>query len=108
MASRAIVGLTLLAAIVAAVVPDPALGGMLAILLVVLGLAHAVVALDPENATDSLVVAIAAGAVGGADVLSLIPAVGMYLDGILDGLVIALYGNVAAIVAIRAFNRIKG
>ena len=108
MASRAIVGLTLLAAIVAAVVPDPALGGMLAILLVVLGLAHAAVAVDPENATDVLAVAIAAGAAGGADVLSLIPAVGMYLDGILDGLVIALYGNVATIVAIRVFNRIKG
>ncbi len=108
MASRAIVGLTLLAAIVAAVVPDPALGGMLGILLVVLGLAYAVIALDPENATDFLAVAIAAGAAGGADVLSLIPAVGMYLDGILDGMVIALYGNVAAIVAIRVFNRIKG
>lgn len=108
MASRAIVGLTLLAAIVAAIVPDPALGGMLGILLVVLGLAYAVVALDPENATDFLVVAIAAGAAGSADVLGLIPAVGMYLDGILDGLVIALYGNVAAIVAIRSFNRIKG
>ena len=108
MASRAIVGLSLLAAIVAAVVPDPALGGMLAILLVVLGLAYAVVALDPENATDFLAVAIAAGAAGGADALSVIPAVGMYLDGILDGLVLTLYGNVAAIVAIRVFNRIKG
>ncbi|MXY17351.1 MAG: hypothetical protein F4Y57_10250 [Acidobacteria bacterium] len=108
MASRAIVGLTLLAAIVAAVVPDPALGGMLAILLVVLGLAYAVIALDPENATDFLAVAIAAGAAGGADVLSLIPAVGMYLDGILDGMVSARYGNVAAIGAIRVFTGIKG
>ena len=108
MATRAIVGLTLLAAIVVGVVPDPALGGMLSILLVVLGLAYGALTLDAENATDVLVVAIAAGAAAGADVLSLIPAVGMYLDGILDAWVIALYGSVASVVAIRIINRLKG
>ena len=108
MAARAIVGLTLLAAIVMAVVPDPALGGMLSILLVVLGLAYAAIAVDAENATDVLVVVVAAGAAGGADVLSLIPAVGMYLDGILDGVVIALYSGVATVVTLRIVNRIKG
>lgn len=108
MASRAIVGLTLLAAVVMAVVPDPAIGGMLSILLVVLGLAYAAMEVDAENATDVLAVAIAAGAAGGADVLSKIPAVGMYLDGILDGVVIALYAGVATVVAVRLVNRIKG
>lgn len=108
MASRAIVGLTLLAAVVMAVVPDPALGGMLSILLVVLGLAYAALAVDAENATDVLAVVIAAGAAGGADVLSLIPAVGMYLDGILDGIVVAMYSGVATVVAVRLLNRIKG
>ena len=108
MATRAIAGLTLLAAVVMAVVPDPALGGILAMLLVVLGVAYGVLAVDAENATDILVVAIAAGAASGADVLSLIPAVGMYLDGILDGIVIGLYGIVATVVIVRLINRIKG
>ena len=108
MASRAIVGLTLLAAIVMAVVPDPAMGGMLSILLVVLGLVYAALEVDAENATDGLVVAVAAGAAAGGDVLSLIPAVGMYLDGILDGVVVALYSGVATVVALRLVNRIKG
>lgn len=108
MATRAIAGLTLVAAVVMAVVPDPAMGGMLALLLVVLGLAYGALAVDAENATDILVVAIAAGAASGADVLGLIPAVGMYLDGILDGIVIGLYGIVATVVAVRLVNRIKG
>jgi hypothetical protein len=108
MASRAIVGLTLLAAIVMAVVPDPGMGGILSILLIVLGVAYAAMEVDAENATDVLVVAVAAGAVAGADVLGLIPAVGMYLDGILDGVVIALYGGVATVVVLRLVNRIKG
>ena len=108
MAIRAIVGLTLLAAILVAVVPDPGLGRMLSILLVVLGLAYSAIAVDPENATNSLAVVIAAGAAANADVLSLIPAVGMYLDGILDALTIALYSGVASVVALRLVNRLKG
>ena len=107
MATRVIVGLTLLAAILA-LVPAANPGGAMGILLVLLGLAYAYVAIDAEDASAYLIVVLAVGAAAGADVLSAIPTVGMYLDGILDGMVIALYGNVAAIVAIRVFNRIKG
>ena len=81
---------------------------MLPLVLVVLGLAYAALEVDAENATDVLVVAVAAGAASGADVLSKIPAVGMYLDGILDGVVVALYAGVATVVALRLVNRIKG
>ncbi len=81
---------------------------MLPLVLVVLGLAYAALEVDAENATDVLVVAVAAGAASGADVLSMIPAVGMYLDGILDGVVVALYAGVATVVALRLVNRIKG
>ena len=108
MATRVIVGLTVLAAIVLAVAPDANAGNILSIALVLLGLAYAAVAIDAEDATAFLVVAVAVGAAAGADVLSAIPAVGAYLDGILDGLSTALYASVATIAAMRVTNRLKG
>ena len=108
MATRVIVGLTALIAIVLAVAPDANAGNALTIVLVLLGMAYPVVALNAEDATGYLVVVLALGAAAGADVLSNIPAVGAYLDGILDGLSTALYGGVATIAAIRVTNRVKG
>ena len=108
MATRAIIGLILLAAIVLAVAPEAIPGNALTILLVVLGLAWAYVAIDPEDATAYLVVVLAVGAAAESDVLNAIPAVGMYLDGILGGLSTALYASVATIAALRIVNRIKG
>ena len=108
MATRAIIGLILLAAIVLAVAPEAIPGNALTILLVVLGLAWAYVAIDPEDATAYLVVVLAVGAAAESDVLNAIPAVGMYLDGILGGLSTALYASVATIAALRIANRIKG
>ena len=108
MATRVIVGLIALAAIVLAVAPDANAGNILSIALVLLGLAYAAVAIDSEDATAFLVVAVAVGAAAGADVLSAIPAVGAYLDGILDGLSTALYASVATIAGTRVVNRLKG
>lgn len=108
MAIRIISGLVLLAAIVAAFVPEAIPGNGLTILLVVLGLAYSYVAIEPEDATAYLVVVLAVGASAGSDVLNAIPAVGMYLDGILGGLSTALYASVATIAALRIVNRIKG
>ena len=51
---------------------------------------------------------IAAAPAGNADVLAIIPAVGMYLDGILDPFAVSLYASVGTILAVRATNRIKG
>ncbi|MXW35023.1 MAG: hypothetical protein F4X11_07300 [Acidobacteria bacterium] len=107
MATRVIVGLTLLAAILA-LVPAANPGGAMGILLVLLGLAYAYVAIDAEDASAYLIVVLAVGAAAGADVLSAIPTVGMYLDGILDGLSTALYASVATIAALRIVNRLKG
>ena len=107
MATRVIVGLTLLAAILA-LVPAANPGGAMGILLVLLGLAYAYVAIDAEDATAHLVVVLAVGAAAAADVFNAIPAVGMYLDGILDGLSIALYAGVATIAAVRLTNLLKG
>ena len=108
MATRVIVGLTVLAAIVLAVAPDANAGNILSIALVLLGLAYAAVAIDAEDATSFLVVVVAVGAAAGADVLGAIPAVGAYLDGILDGLSTALYASVATVAAMRVTNRLKG
>ncbi len=108
MATRVIVGLTALVAIVLAVAPDANTGNALMIVLVLLGLAYPVVALNAEDATSFLVVVLAVGAAAGADVLSNIPAIGTYLDGILDGLSTSLYAAVATIAAIRVTNRVKG
>ena len=108
MATRVIVGLTALVAIVLAVAPDANAGNALMIVLVLLGLAYPVVALNAEDATSFLVVVLAVGAAAGADVLSDIPAIGTYLDGILDGLSTSLYAAVATIAAIRLTNRVKG
>jgi len=108
MATRVITGLILLAAVVLAVAPDAIPGNALGILLVLLGLAYAYVAIDAEDATGYLVVVLAVGASAGSDVLNAIPAVGMYLDGILGGLSTALYASVATIAAVRVTNRLKG
>jgi len=108
MATRVIVGLTVLVALVLAVAPDANTGNALTIVLVLLGLAYAAVAIDAEDATAFLVVVLAVGAAASADVLSAIPAVGMYLDGILDGLSTSLYASVATVAALRVTNRLKG
>ncbi|MCY4506380.1 MAG: hypothetical protein OXG35_05415 [Acidobacteria bacterium] len=100
--------MTALVAIVLAVAPDANAGNALMIVLVLLGLAYPVVALNAEDATSFLVVVLAIGAAAGADVLSNIPAIGTYLDGILDGLSTSLYAAVATIAAIRVTNRVKG
>lgn len=108
MATRVLVGLTLLTAVVLAVAPGANAGNALTILLILLGLANAYVSIDAEDATAYLVVVLAVGASAGSDVFNAIPEVGMYLDGILGGLSTALYASVATIAAIRIVNRIKG
>ena len=109
MASRVTVTLTLLTAIVLAVAPDAVPGNVLTILLVLLGLAYPVLAkLDAEDVTSHFVVVLAFGAAAESDVLSVIPTVGMYLDGVLGGVSTSLYATVATIAAIRITNRIRG
>ena len=108
MATRVIVGLTALVAIVLAVAPEANAGNALTIVLVLLGLAYPAVAINAEDATSFFVVVLTVGAAAGADVLSNIPAIGVYLDGILDGLSTSLYAAVAAVMAVRMTNRIKG
>ena len=108
MASRNIVGLVTILAIVQGLLPDAIPGGLVPLALVILGLLYAMVAIDAEDATAYLVVALAVGAAAGADVLSNIPAVGEKLDAIIDPISTALYASVIAILVKRGVNRIKG
>ena len=108
MGTRVVVGLTALVAIVLAVAPDANAGNALTIVLVLLGFAYPAVAINAEDATSFFVVVLAVGAAAGADVLSNLPAIGVYLDGFLDGLSTSLYAAVAAVMAVRMTNRIKG
>ena len=108
MASRTIIVLVIILAIVQALVPDAIPGGLVPLALVILGLLYAIVAVDAEDATAYLVVAIAVGAAAGADVLSNIPGIGESLDAIVDPIATALYAGVIAILVERGLNRIKG
>ena len=108
MASRNIIVLVIILAIVQALAPDAIPGGLVPLALVILGLLYAIVAVDAEDATAYLVVAIAVGAAAGADVLSNIPGIGESLDAIVDPIATALYAGVIAILVERGLNRIKG
>lgn len=107
MASRNIIVLVIILAIVQALAPDAIPGGLVPLALVILGLLYAIVAVDAEDATAFLVVAIAVGAAAGADVLSNIPGIGESLDAIVDPIATALYAGVIAILVERGINRIK-
>ncbi len=82
--------------------------GTLGLLLAILGLVYAAVAIDAEDSTAFLVLALAVGGAAGADALSNIPEIGGRLDLIVDKASIALYAGVATVLAVRAYNRIKG
>ncbi len=108
MANRIIVGLVVLLAILQGLAPDAVPGGLVPLALVVLGLAYAAVAIDAEDATAYLVVALAVGAAAGANVLSHIQVIGGPLDAILDQASTALYAGVITVLATRTFNCLKG
>jgi hypothetical protein len=109
MATRAIVGLIALLAIVQGLLGDMMQdGGIMMLVIVILGIIYGFMGIDAENATDFLVVTIAVGAAAGADVLSNIPQIGMYLDAMLDPASSALYASVVSILIVRTVNRLKG
>ena len=108
MANRIILGLAVLASIVMAFAPDVNTGGIVSLILVVLGLVYGAMAVDADDATGFLVLALAVGAAGAADVLGGIPTIGGYLDAIVDGLSSVLYAGVATVLAVTCVNRLKG
>ena len=110
MLKKVCVGLIVLIALVHGLAGSlgDAMDGVLMLLLALSGLVYAAVAIDAEDATAFLVVTVAVGLAADANVLSNIHVVGEYLDAILDAVPIALYSGVATILAVRAYNRLKG
>ncbi len=106
MATRIIVGLTVIAAIVQGLWPDLVPENILPLVIVVLGLVYGVMCLDAEDATAYLAVAIAVGGASATDVLGHILFIGNHLDAIVDQISVALFGGVVAVLAIRTWNRI--
>ena len=106
MVVRIIVALVVILAIIQGLVAGAIPENIVSIALVILGLVYGGMALDAEDATSFLVVALAVGAAAGADVLSNIPAAGEKLDAIVDPITIALYAGVITVFAKRAWNRI--
>ena len=107
MATRIIVGLSLLVAVVETLAPGVLLNSMIMMMaLAILGLLYGHLAIDAEDATGYLAVTIAVGAASGMDVLGNIPAVGSYLDGIMDMVTVVLYAGVASILVKRVKARI--
>ncbi len=108
MSNRVIVGLIVLAAIVEGLAPGVVPSDILPLAIVVLGLVYAGMAIDPEDATAYLAVAIAVGAAAQADVLSNIQMIGSQVDSILDQVSMALYAGVVTVLILRTVNRLKG
>ena len=105
---RIIIGLITLLAVVAGLAPDAIPSGIVALALVILGLAYAAVAIDAEDATAYLVVTLAVGAAAATDVLSHIHWAGSHLDAIVDQVSVALYAGVITVLVVRTVNRLKG
>ncbi len=106
MASRVLVGIAALVAVVNGFAGDVIpMGGLI---LVAAGIVYGAMAVDAEDATGVLVVAVAASGAAASGALDAIPAIGMQLNGILGGLSTALWGVTAAVVGVRTFNRVKG
>ncbi len=106
MVVRIIVGLIVALAIIQGLAAGAIPENIVSIALVILGLVYGGMALDAEDATSFLVVALAVGAAAGADVLSNIPAAGEKLDAIVDPITIALYAGVITVFAKRVYNRV--
>ena len=106
MATRILVGLITLAAIVQGLAAD-SVGDFMPLILVILGLVYGAMAVDAEDATAYLVVTLAVGGAAGTGVLTNIPAVGDHLNAILGNVSVALFSGAVTILCKRAINRVK-
>lgn len=108
MPNKIVLGLIVLAALVQGLAGDNLPAGILPLALVVLGIAAAVMN-DDGHPTAAMVAAIAAfvaSTAGDGGVLNNVMAIGGYLDGILDALVIALLSGAAASVGMGIYNQL--
>ena len=105
MGKKIVVGLGTLCAIVEGVAPGVVPADALLIALVLVGLVWGWMGVDANDPTMYFALVIAVGMTGGSDALGHLPAVGAYLDAIIDALSIALYSGVATVVVLRIIAR---
>lgn len=108
MINKVLIGLGALLALLVGFAPDLVPANIASLLLVLGGIVYAAMSVDAEDANTYLIVTIAVGAAAGAGALSAIPAVGAQLDGAMGAISTALNAGVAAILAVRIVNRLKG
>ncbi len=106
MAIRLVYGLGILAAVIEGVAPGAIPGGLLPLAMVVLGVAYAVMNIDAANPQAFLTTALVVAAAGGADVLSNVPAIGGFLDAIVDQVAVVYLSGGAAVLGVRAWSLI--
>lgn len=105
MGKKIVVGLGVLCAVVEGVAPGVVPGDALPIALVLLGLVWGYMGVDASDPTMHCALVVAVGLTGQYDALTHLPAVGTYLDGIIESLAIALYSSVATLAAVRIIAR---
>ena len=106
--TRIVVGLIVLCAIIEGVAPGAVPSDLLPLAVVILGLVYGWTAVDAEDPVAFLAVTVAVGlAAESAEVLQVIPAVGGYLDAIVDQVAMALYAGVISVLVARTMNRLK-
>ncbi len=105
MGKKILVGLGVLCAVVEGVAPGVVPGDALPIALVLVGLVWGYMGVDANDPTMHFALVVAVGLTGQSEALDILPAVGSYLDAIIDGLAIALYSSVATVATLRIIAR---
>lgn len=106
MATKVLLVLALVAAVVEGIWSGAVPQNLLPLALVVIGLIYAGMNVDPGDAGAYLIGVIAFGAAAASDVLGHIHVIGGFLDAIIDQLVIAAYAGVFSVLALDIWNRL--
>ena len=104
MGIRLAYGIGILAAVIEGLAPGVVPGGLLPLIMVVAGVAYAVMNIDAANPQAFLTTALVVAAAGGADVLSNVQAIGTFLDAIVDQVAIFYLSGGAGVLGVRAWN----
>ena len=104
MGIRLAYGIGILAAVIEGLAPGVVPGGLLPLIMVVAGVAYAVMNIDAANPQAFLTTALVVAAAGGADVLSNVQAIGTFLDAIVDQVAIFYLSGGAGVLGVRAWS----
>ena len=107
MGIRLAYGIGILAAVIEGVAPGAVPGGLLPLIMVVAGVAYAVMNIDAASPQAFLTTALVVAAAGSADVLTNVQAIGGFLDAIIDQVAIMYLAGGAGILGVRAWNLIS-